>query len=47
MNTPTCKTCEHSAQCVNGTYCCLHHKLVEYKRTPCRDYAEKKNHPTS
>ena len=34
--------CKHSYQCINGSYCTLHHKLVEYKRTPCKDYAEKK-----
>lgn len=35
----TCKTCAHSYQCVNGTYCRFHHQLVEYKRTTCQDYA--------
>lgn len=37
-----CRDCKNSTQNVNGTYCCWHHKLVEYKRTPCKDYAEKK-----
>ena len=33
-----CRECKHSYQCVNGTYCKLHHKLVEYKRSICEDY---------
>lgn len=37
----TCRECKHSYECVNGTYCKLHKKLVEYKQSICEDYATK------
>lgn len=36
---PTCKNCKRSIEQINGTYCTLYRMIVEYRKTPCTDYA--------